>query len=400
VPHPPGFPVWTLYSWLFVKLLPVSNIAWRVAVGSAVAAALASGLVALMVSRGGKMLLESTPRLARSNPVEQHQLRLVCGCVAGMALAFSGPVWRKAVVADFWALSVLLFATMLCLLMRWTAATGRRRFLCGAFCVYGLLLTSNQELISLVPALLVLVMLSERKLGRDVFLVIAVVAALGWLASEFSPFSWFDSYTRRNVPLMIAFLLTPVAAVVAVITTRRIGSEWKSAALCGISLLLGLGFYLYLPIASMTNPPMNWGYPRTVTGFFHVIDRGQFERASPTNNLASFIAQLWMLIKETGKGLGWCYLVFTVLPFCFLRVTAPSARNWMLGLTALFVSVGPLMVAMLNPSADRQSLELIEPYFSAMYVVLTVWAGLGLMVFASIVARPSILPLPEAKPVS
>ena len=25
VPHPPGFPVWTLYSWLFVKLLPVSN---------------------------------------------------------------------------------------------------------------------------------------------------------------------------------------------------------------------------------------------------------------------------------------------------------------------------------------------------------------------------------------
>jgi hypothetical protein len=108
VAHPPGFPVWTLYSWLFVKLLPVSNIAWRVAVGSAVAAAMASGLVALMVSRGGKMLLESTLRLARSNPTEQQQLRFVCGCVAGMALAFSGPVWRKAVVADFWALSVFL----------------------------------------------------------------------------------------------------------------------------------------------------------------------------------------------------------------------------------------------------------------------------------------------------
>src|SRR6266849_4602961 len=71
VAHPPGFPVWTLYSWLFIKLLPVSNIAWRVAVGSAVAAALASGLVALMVSRGGKMFLESTPRRARSHPAEQ-----------------------------------------------------------------------------------------------------------------------------------------------------------------------------------------------------------------------------------------------------------------------------------------------------------------------------------------
>jgi len=89
-----------------------------------------------------------------------------------------------------------------------------------------------------------------------------------------------------------------------------------------------------------------------------------------------------------------------VLPFCFLRVTARSARNWMLGLASLFICVGPLMVAILNPSADRQSLELIEPHFCAMYVVLTVWAGLGLMVFASIVVRPSTLPLPTAKPVS
>jgi hypothetical protein len=33
VPHPPGFPVWTLYSWFFTRLLPFSNIAWRVAGG-------------------------------------------------------------------------------------------------------------------------------------------------------------------------------------------------------------------------------------------------------------------------------------------------------------------------------------------------------------------------------
>jgi hypothetical protein len=27
VPQPPGYPVWTLYSWLFATLLPFSNIA-------------------------------------------------------------------------------------------------------------------------------------------------------------------------------------------------------------------------------------------------------------------------------------------------------------------------------------------------------------------------------------
>src|SRR5579859_3714890 len=47
VAYPPGFPVWTLYSWVFATLLPFSNIAWRVAMGSAVAAALSCSLVAL-----------------------------------------------------------------------------------------------------------------------------------------------------------------------------------------------------------------------------------------------------------------------------------------------------------------------------------------------------------------
>src|SRR5580658_3352374 len=30
VPNPPGHPFWTVLTWLFVKLVPVSNIAYRV----------------------------------------------------------------------------------------------------------------------------------------------------------------------------------------------------------------------------------------------------------------------------------------------------------------------------------------------------------------------------------
>src|SRR5262245_49104430 len=52
VPHPPGYPVWTIYTWFFTKILPFSNIAWRVAMASAVAGAVACGLIALVVSRG------------------------------------------------------------------------------------------------------------------------------------------------------------------------------------------------------------------------------------------------------------------------------------------------------------------------------------------------------------
>src|ERR1700722_4133754 len=52
IPHPPGYPFWALYSWLWTVLLPIGNIAWRVEVGESFAAAMACGMVALMVSRG------------------------------------------------------------------------------------------------------------------------------------------------------------------------------------------------------------------------------------------------------------------------------------------------------------------------------------------------------------
>src|SRR2546423_694977 len=45
VPHPPGYPVWTMYSWLFTRILPFSNVAFRVGLSSAFAGALSCGLI-------------------------------------------------------------------------------------------------------------------------------------------------------------------------------------------------------------------------------------------------------------------------------------------------------------------------------------------------------------------
>jgi hypothetical protein len=125
-----------------------------------------------------------------------------------------------------------------------------------------------------------------------------------------------------------------------------------------------------------------------VEGFFHGMTRGQYERYHPTDELGRFLAQLWILAKETGKGFGWPYLVFTALPLGLVRRAGGGARAWLLGLTAALVCVGPLMVALLNPSADRASVELIAPFFAAMYVILALLTGLGLMAVGSIVAKP------------
>jgi hypothetical protein len=397
VAHPPGYPVWTLYSWFFVTLVPFSNIAWRVAVGSAVAAALACGLVALMGSRAGTLLLETTPAFTSRKLAEQQMLRVVCGFVAGMVLGLSRTVWRMAVVAETWALTVLLFTLMLCLLMRWTSRPERRRFLYGALFVFGLLLTGNQELFVMIPALLLVVILSDQGLGRDLALVISLLVFADWVVSVLGRYYWLGSDMLRSAGLLVAFVLVGGAAVVAIVRMRRLGSEWASASLCGGAFLLGLGFYLYLPFASMTNPPMNWGYARTEEGFFHLITRGQFERWHPTDELGRFIGQLWIVAKETGEGFGWPYFAFAALPFGLLRRTGGCARRWLLGLAAVFVCVGPLMIGLLNPSEDQIiDRVVIAPLFSAMYVILALCTGLGLMVLGCMVAKSRMRPLSDA----
>src|SRR5471032_3259505 len=54
IPHPPAYPFWAIYSWLWTVIVPFGNVAWRVEVGESFAAAMACGLVGFMVSRDRK----------------------------------------------------------------------------------------------------------------------------------------------------------------------------------------------------------------------------------------------------------------------------------------------------------------------------------------------------------
>src|ERR1051325_6334307 len=95
VPHPPGYPVWTIYSWFFT-LLPISNIAYRVALSSAVAGAISCGLVALMVSRGSSMMIEGIAELKNIDRRWENGLCIVSGFVAGMLIGVKGFMWCQA----------------------------------------------------------------------------------------------------------------------------------------------------------------------------------------------------------------------------------------------------------------------------------------------------------------
>ena len=106
VPHPPGYPVWTIYTWFFTKIIPFSNIAWRVGVSSAFAGALACGLIALMVSRGSSMFIESAAHLKGIERRLENWICLVSGFVSGMLMGFNGFMWSQSVIVEVYSLSI------------------------------------------------------------------------------------------------------------------------------------------------------------------------------------------------------------------------------------------------------------------------------------------------------
>jgi len=127
VPHPPGYPFWTVYSWLFTKILPFSNIAWRVAVSSAAASAFACGICALLTSRGCSALLESVEWFKDIERKVEEQLCIVSAIVAGLLLGFNGYIWSQAVIVEVYTLGVLnLLLVLACLVAAvFVAAVGR-----------------------------------------------------------------------------------------------------------------------------------------------------------------------------------------------------------------------------------------------------------------------------------
>ncbi|HEX5218420.1 MAG TPA: hypothetical protein VFZ59_02545, partial [Verrucomicrobiae bacterium] len=146
-----------------------------------------------------------------------------------------------------------------------------------------------------------------------------------------------------------------------------------------------------LPLASMTNPPVNWGYPRTVEGFFYALSRGQFERVHPTGNVATFLKQIWLLLLVTGKQFGWLYLGLALVPVGLLRWIHRTGRRWLLALLVMYICVGFGLLAQSNPPSDRNPPEVFELYFpsTSSFVILAVLLGLGLIVVGAKFADPS-----------
>ena len=199
IPHAPGYPVWTLYTWLWTHL-SFGSIAWRVELGNAFAGAIAAGLLAFVVSRSSSMIIESVDAFKGINRRWENAICFVSGFVAGGLSDFNSYMWSQAVIVDKHTLSIASLLGVVVFLLRWVYAPHQHRYLYAAFFMYGICFNNHQSLLPIIMGMQVLMWLVEPKLGREfffgntmIFLVCRIFHQTRPCSSTIQPCWWFTT---------------------------------------------------------------------------------------------------------------------------------------------------------------------------------------------------------------
>jgi hypothetical protein len=159
IPHPPGYPLYTLVASLFARL-PVGEPAFGVGIFSALAAASAITLLFLAARAIMFALADET-------------LRDSVAAIAALALAFAPAFWSQATIAEVNAFSAMLVASLL----------------------------------------VVLFSMSARRLELAIF-IFGISAAHHWTTLLLAPMAWWllkdETHTRAQIFRAVALFIAPL----------------------------------------------------------------------------------------------------------------------------------------------------------------------------------------------
>ncbi|MCC6356027.1 MAG: DUF2723 domain-containing protein, partial [Verrucomicrobiae bacterium] len=149
VPHPPGYPSWSLLSWLFATLIPFGNVAWRVNLVSAVCGGLSIGIFCLLMIHSSRWLMRGI-RGASSAAIDR--LAPVGAAVGSLSLAFSDVMWSQSVIAEVYTLNALFLVLTVWSFYWWMLHPGKLFWLAATAFLLALGLSNHHTLLFIFPA--------------------------------------------------------------------------------------------------------------------------------------------------------------------------------------------------------------------------------------------------------
>jgi tetratricopeptide (TPR) repeat protein len=407
VPHPTGYPLWTILSWLF-QLLPLGNAAWEINLFSGVCGALAVGLCAAMLCNIQRWCFSGTL---------EGRLAWLPACVSlsfSLMLAFSESMWSQAVIAEVYTLHALLVAIFLLLCFMWVRQPWRDGLILGSFFVLALAFTNHHLTLLLSPMPYLLILLLRRRMFLDWLfagLLTVLLVFMGFaILSEAHDSSSLAPDDQTLLHTSIRFFYCIALAFGVFVWLRRGRVRWRFIAFLPCAVILGILPYAYMPFASSTNPPMNWGYAREAQGFFFSVNRSQYPGSlsevstkslgrlmgtylapqtppteEPTIGLypkptAAELAKLWI-------GFFWLQLSKGFTPFAIIGYFASilfvfrlslEKRVWIYLLHLAFVLVAFVPAIVMSARIDRAGWWLHMPFHTATNLIFALLAGLGI----------------------
>ncbi|MEW6620426.1 MAG: DUF2723 domain-containing protein [bacterium] len=317
IPHPPGYPLYCLLGKLWMTILPIGNIAYRMNMLSALCAGLSCMMVYFIILKLAVTSKQWTVKKDFSDspilPFSISISNLISAIVGALMLAFASTFWQQAVIAEKYTLNALFVTFVIFILLKWhegVIGCNPKSYLYLFAFTLGLSFTHHMQTIYLIPA------------------------SIFFILTECYKCRYSSLITLHSSVKLLCCFITP------------------------------LFLYLYLPLRAIVNPLVNMGDPDTWKRFIEHITAeqfgGYFEISEAVGRLYTSLAQFfphqWTI-----------YLIWFGLIGGFF-VCKYSMR--------LFVFLSLILITNILYSLFY-NIPNIQDYYLPAFMVFAIWMGVG-----------------------
>jgi hypothetical protein len=324
--HEPGYPLFTMLGKLFTIIIPFGSIAFRTNLSSAVYSSISTVFLTSAMVLILEDIFTGTAPWRENDGKIVNIIKYISALTVGILYGTSSKLWDQSVITGVKGLNSLFVALFLLLVVLWQRqenADKKRRIFYAVSFILGLTLTNHTTSAALIPL--------------------------------------FGFYV--------------------LITQPKIFLDFKLMTKAFVFFLIGLLPLLYLPIASSSNPVLNWGDPENLTNFIRVLTRHQYWKTTG-QTAERFFAQSSVYFKE--------FLIDQWVPFIPLFAFVGLYPLWKYSrkffwfiLAFLFFTI-PVTTYLTDfdvtasPFVSNENKALVSAFYVPSYLVISVLIGIGM----------------------
>jgi len=248
VPHPPGYPLWTMSGFLISHLFPFGNLAWRINLLSALFGATANAILTLLVCHSGRWLLQRWTEESAQPVVRRFSF--YAGMLAGLTIGFSDVMWSQSVIAEVYTLNAFFVNLVLLLFYFWMLEPQKTHRLIITVFVFALGLTNHHTLIQMIPAILVAAFVLRVGKFWSVFIAVnlfslSILVYLSWLSGN-EPLHPADGELQK-ISTAMAWLIFGLTAVISFFYLKQFQWRFFLGGVLTVLAFFAYGHYLMGP---------------------------------------------------------------------------------------------------------------------------------------------------------